>query len=231
MSPMQAQHASALATYAALVRRAFAAQARALVVFGPALDPHPPAGRLLDSAIIVGQDDLAPLRALAEHGRSLAADGFAAPLVLTAQAIDRARDTFPLELLDLTQRRRLVFGEDPFLGLALDPAHLRLQCERELRSLRIALRQRLLQAGGASTIPCADLVADTARVLRGLLHGIGAAPAGPDVAVLGTAEKTWSLDLAPLRQALAGADDWATFQAVYGVVGALAAIADRDAAR
>lgn len=217
--------ASAITGYAALVRRLFAERAHALVLCGPALDPQPPAGRRMDSVLVVAGDEIEPLRALAGHGRALAADGFAAPLIMPATAIPRMRDSFPLELLDLVQRRRLVFGDDPFAGLELDREHLRLQCERELRTLRIALRQRVLAAAGG--VPsCGDLVVDVDRVLRGLL-AVGGHPAqSDDLAVITAAETALRVELAPLRRAAAGEGGWEVYRALYAAVTALTAVAD-----
>jgi predicted nucleotidyltransferase len=70
-----------------------------------------------------------------------------APLVLTRDELERSTDVFSIELLDMQQRHRLLFGDDLLSGLRV-PMHLhRVQLEYELREKLILLRGRLLAAG------------------------------------------------------------------------------------
>jgi hypothetical protein len=67
-------------------------------------------------------------------------------LVLTREEIERSTDVFSIELLDMQQRHRVLFGEDVLSGLQI-PMHLhRVQLEYELREKLILLRTRLLAA-------------------------------------------------------------------------------------
>lgn len=67
-----------------------------------------------------------------------------APLVLTREEIERSTDVFSIELLDMQQRHRVLFGDDVLSGLHI-PMHLhRAQLEYELREKLILLRSRLL---------------------------------------------------------------------------------------
>lgn len=71
-----------------------------------------------------------------------------APLVLTREELERSTDVFSIELLDMQQRHRVLFGDDPLTGLSI-PMHLhRAQLEYELREKLILLRQRLLLHAG-----------------------------------------------------------------------------------
>jgi predicted nucleotidyltransferase len=71
-----------------------------------------------------------------------------APLVLTREELERSTDVFSIELLDMQQRHRLLFGDDVLSGLNI-PMHLhRAQLEYELREKLILLRERLLLAAG-----------------------------------------------------------------------------------
>lgn len=70
-----------------------------------------------------------------------------APLVLTREELERSTDVFSIELLDMQQRHRVLFGDDVLSGLGI-PMHLhRAQLEYELREKLILLRERLLLAG------------------------------------------------------------------------------------
>ena len=50
----------------------------------------------------------------------------------------------------MKQYHQVVFGEDVLSSIEIQPEHLRLQCERELRGKLIHLRQEYLNTGGKS---------------------------------------------------------------------------------
>jgi len=71
-----------------------------------------------------------------------------APLVMTKEELKRSADVFSIELFDMKQRHRLLFGEDVLASLEI-PMHLhRTQLEYELREKLILLRERVLMASG-----------------------------------------------------------------------------------
>jgi hypothetical protein len=72
-----------------------------------------------------------------------------APLVLTQEELERSADVFSIELLDMQQHHRVLFGDDNLLTGLRIPMHLhRAQVEYELREKHILLRERLLEAVG-----------------------------------------------------------------------------------
>ena len=67
---------------------------------------------------------------------------------MTRDEIERSADVFTIELIDVKQHHRVLFGEDVFKDLSL-PANLhRVQVEYELREKLVLLRQHLLLAAG-----------------------------------------------------------------------------------
>lgn len=68
------------------------------------------------------------------------------PLVMTQQELERSADVFSIELLDMKQRHRVLFGDDVVTGLRILMHLHRAQVEYELREKLILLRQRLLLA-------------------------------------------------------------------------------------
>ena len=74
----------------------------------------------------------------------------AAPTVFTPAYLARSVDTFPLEFIEIQQQHVTVLGEDHFAPLVFEPAHVRLQCERELKVLEIGLQQGILVSQGRS---------------------------------------------------------------------------------
>jgi predicted nucleotidyltransferase len=70
------------------------------------------------------------------------------PLVFAREELRRSADVFPVELADIRDSRRVLWGEDPLEGIEPDPANLRHQLERELKEKQLRLRDRFLLTGG-----------------------------------------------------------------------------------
>jgi len=66
-------------------------------------------------------------------------------LILTLKHIKTSLDSFPLEFLDIKERHELIFGEDIFDSLSFDRENLRLEIERQIKSLKVRLYQILLE--------------------------------------------------------------------------------------
>jgi hypothetical protein len=88
------------------------------------------------------------------------------PLFLTRHQIEKSLDVFPIEWIEIQERRLLLEGEDVVAGLEVPRSNLRLQLEHELRGKHIRLRQALL----ASLRRPAELE----RVLRGAASSFAA---------------------------------------------------------
>ena len=67
-----------------------------------------------------------------------------APLVLTRQELERSADVFSIELQDMQQRHRVLYGDDLLEKLEIPRRWHRAQLEYELREKLILLRERLL---------------------------------------------------------------------------------------
>ena len=72
--------------------------------------------------------------------------GFALPLVIDEEFLERARDTFPMEIDDLRRAHRPLAGTDVLAALTVDRTHLRRQCEHEARAKLLRLRALYLDA-------------------------------------------------------------------------------------
>ncbi len=66
------------------------------------------------------------------------------PLMFGEAEWNGSADVFPIEFGDMRDAHRVLRGPDPFQNLQIDPEHLRLQCEHELRSKLIQLREYYL---------------------------------------------------------------------------------------
>jgi len=74
--------------------------------------------------------------------------GFALPLLMDKEFLQRSRDVFPMEFYDIAEQHRLLWGEDVFQALGLDGRHLRFQAEYEARSKLLRLEALYLEFAG-----------------------------------------------------------------------------------
>jgi hypothetical protein len=126
----------------------------ALYVYGSALGPgFDRASSDVNLLLVVDGLPFERLDALARAAAALPRPGQTAyhfaPLVLTAGTLADSADVFPIDYLDLKHRRALLQGRDVLEALQVPLVNLRHQCEYELRSRFIGLRQAFLRAGGA----------------------------------------------------------------------------------
>jgi hypothetical protein len=96
----------------------------------------------------------------------------AAPLLLAPADLQRSLDVFPLEMLDIQARHRVLAGDDLFTGLTVAPEAVRLECEREAKGKLVRLRALYLELAG-SMAEIRELMLDSRKtflhVMRGLL--------------------------------------------------------------
>ena len=100
-----------------------------------------------DFNLILVLEDLRPatLEELSPLLRRWIKKGHPSPRLFTPSLINESADVFPMEMLDLQNCRVVLFGRDAFGGLSLSRANLRLQCERELRTKLMRLREAYVE--------------------------------------------------------------------------------------
>lgn len=221
-----------LREFAQLVRDIAGSNAKALTLFGAATtDAFDPTRQTARSVLVVENVDLAALRSLAEHGARLGKASIAAPLVMTPDYIADSLDTFPLELIEIMQKHVTLFGDDHFVDLSFEDAHVRLQCERELKVILIGLRQGLLAAAGREKFIGAlemDIGEGLTRTLRGLLWLKGKKDGMPAIDVVTEVEKITDRKLGGIRTAMdpSAEHGWLAFEKLYADVEALGNLVD-----
>lgn len=192
-----------------------------------------PTNASIRSVLVMEKVDLDALRRIGEQGPRFGKQRIAAPLIMTPPYIKASCDTFPLELLEITQNRCVVFGDDYFADLSFENADIRHQCERELKALAISLRQGLLASSGSE--PVVSEVMKNAgegllRVMRGMLWLKGQQEKQPGPRVVDAMEKLTERNLPGIRAAVTSSRDSSSapheFDFLYQDVEALGAIAD-----
>ncbi len=98
--------------------------------------------------VVADRLDMTELNALSKPATQWTRAGHRPPLLFTPAQLEASVDVFPIELLDVQQSHRVLFGEDPLVNIVVNHEHLRLQLERELKGKLLALRERYLLTGG-----------------------------------------------------------------------------------
>lgn len=127
------------------------------------------------------------------------------PLCMTRHELERSTDVFTIELLDMVQHHRVLYGGDVLEGLQIPMNVHRVQVEYELREKLVLLRQHVLVAAN-----------DDARLWDVLLHSVpsfatlfrhalivlgASAPAGRRAAVAAIG-KLLTFDISAIQQVL-----------------------------
>jgi hypothetical protein len=131
------------------LRAAAGANLESVILFGSAVDGdfHPEFSNV-NLFCVIRDSSFAALQALAPTVKWWSAQKQPPPLFMTRDEIRRSVDVFTIELLDMQQHHRVLFGEDVLPGLSI-PANLhRAQVEYELREKLALLRQHLLLVSG-----------------------------------------------------------------------------------
>ncbi len=192
LSTVPAELRKAVIDYMQRVQAVAGSQVSCLALLGSVAAGTFVAGRHLAQNVLVLQTiDLDRLRQLAKQMPRFRRLTIAPPLVLTPAYLRSSLDTFPLELLEIQQQHLTILGEDCFAPLEFDAKFVRLQCERELKSMLLAMRQALLTAAGDEKrlfdqhVHAAD---GLMRILRGMLWLKGSRQVRPAAEVVSEIE-------------------------------------------
>ena len=74
------------------------------------------------------------------------------PLFWGAEELKDSADVFPIEFQDIAQNSKVLYGADPFKGIAIDTKNLAHQLEFELRSKLLTLRSEWPKVKGSRSL-------------------------------------------------------------------------------
>ncbi len=213
--------------YAQKVQALAGSNGLALTLFGSiAAGTFDPKLHRARSVVVLQTVDLEMLRLFAKEGLGLGKARIAAPLIMTPDYIKASLDSFPLEFIEITQCHLCVFGQDYFTDLPFLESHVRLQCEREIKTILIGMRQGLLAAAGREKL-FAEIETDVAerlvRTLRGLLWLRNQKEPRPAAQVVSQIEEQVNRALPGVRGAIqeGGQHGWGEFKTLYEDIDAL----------
>jgi hypothetical protein len=129
------------------MREAAGANLESVILYGSAVagDFHPEFSNL-NLFCVLRDSSFAALQALAPVAQWWERQKQPPPLVMTCRELECSTDIFTIELLDMQQHRRVLFGEDVLTGLHISMHLHHVQVEYELREKLVLLRQQLLLA-------------------------------------------------------------------------------------
>ncbi len=131
-----------------------------------------------------------------------------APMLFDPVYLESARDVFPIELLDIADRHRLLRGEDVFADPRIDSAHMRLEVEEQLRGKMLHLWHCSLGTAGSRRLDrrlLTDTISAFGPILRGLLYLHGAERPATTAALLSAVQETCSVRLPAMSDLAAAA--------------------------
>ena len=105
----------------------------------------------LNLLVILRRADAETLRRGSTLAREWAQGGNPPPLILGEAEWRGSADVFPIEYSDMRDAHILLHGSNPFTGVEIRWEDLRLQCEHELKSKQIRLREHFLLAASDSS--------------------------------------------------------------------------------
>jgi hypothetical protein len=139
---MAADRSSHLAPLIDDLQRIFGPRLEAVVAYGRQKQGPVPTLALVESLTL---DDL---NGCAERTSRWARAGIATPLLLTHGDFSRSLDAFPIEYGEIIDHHDIVFGSDPFAGLAITREDLRRACEVQVKSHLLHLREDYIETRG-----------------------------------------------------------------------------------
>jgi hypothetical protein len=149
-------------------------------------------------------------------------------MILIESVIARAADVFPVFYDEIKRCHTVLHGRDVFSDLTIEPHHLRLRIEQELREVQIRLRRAVVDAQGNQDSlrgVVARKIKQVRSPIRALLEKKGVATDGDLPTVLKTAGKTFGVDVSAVSRV--DEDPGAAHDALVALLGK--AIDDVDA--
>ena len=153
------------------LRVVFGPRLLSLVVYGRHALEAPAPQQPVHTLALVDDLGMADLEAASRLARDWRAAGLAVPLMLSRVDFARSLDVFPLELGAIIDAHRVVYGSDPFAGLAVNDHDVRRACEIDLKGHLLHLRESYVETFGDPDA-IAALVDASSAALRTLVSNV-----------------------------------------------------------
>lgn len=188
------------------VTKVYGIELEGVLLYGSAVRGEFMPGRSnLNILLVMSSCDLAVLKKYDGIHKRWSKEQVVVPLFLTAADFQSAASVFPLEYQDIQEGHRVLWGQDPFVGLKIDSRHLALEVLQALRGNLLRLRQRLVEGRSseeAITILLSLSITGLLPALRGLQRLLNRPALAHGEPLLKDIESQLDVDLTGLRDAL-----------------------------
>ncbi len=195
-----------LKSYVKDVTRVYGRELEGILLYGSAVrGEFLPGSSNLNMLLVMSSYDLSVLKRYDSIHKRWSKEHVVVPLFLTAADLQSASFAFPLEYQDIYECHRLLWGQDPFVGLKIDTRYLAAEVLQGLRGNLLRLRQRLVEGRSteeAMTILLALSITALLPVLRGLQRLLSRPVLAHGEPLLKDLESYLAIDLSGLRDAL-----------------------------
>ncbi|MEQ1680063.1 MAG: hypothetical protein ABL950_05620 [Nitrospira sp.] len=195
-----------LKSYVKDVTRVYGSELEGILLYGSAVrGEFLPGSSNLNMLLVMSSYDLSVLKRYDSINKRWSKEHVVVPLFLTAADLQSASFAFPLEYQDIHECHRLLWGQDPFVGLKIDSRYLAAEVLQGLRGNLLRLRQRLVEGRSteeAMTILLSLSITGLLPVLRGLQRLLERPVSAHGEALLKDLESYLAVDLSGLRDAL-----------------------------
>ena len=195
-----------LKSYVKDVTKLYGNELEGILLYGSAVRGEFLSGRSnLNLLLVMSSYDLEVLKKYDSIHKRWSKEQVVVPLFLTADDLQSASFAFPLEYQDILECHRLLWGQDPFVGLKIDARYLAGEVLQALRGNLLRLRQRLVEGRSteeAMTILLSLSITALLPALRGLQRLLGRPVLAHGDPLLKDLEVHLNVDLTGLRDAL-----------------------------
>ena len=133
----------------------------------------------VNSIFVLNDMDHKFLKLIAPLGKKYSKQKVAAPLIMTPEYIRTSLDVFPIEFLNFKLIHTAVYGDNILEDIEIGRLNLRLQCERELKTKLILLRQGYVSSLGDTKLLTENIVNSITGYIpmfRGIIMLLGKEP-------------------------------------------------------
>lgn len=195
-----------LKSYVKDIAKVYETELEGILLYGSAVRGDFLPGRSnLNLILVMSSYDLSVLKKYDSIHKRWSKEQVVVPLFLTAADLRSSSFAFPLEYQDIHECHRLLWGQDPFVGLKINARYLAAEVLQALRGNLLRLRQRLVEGRSteeAMTILLSLSITALMPALRGLQRLLSHPVHAHGEALLNDLESHLKIDLAGLRDAL-----------------------------
>jgi predicted nucleotidyltransferase len=130
------------------LQAALGAGIRSVILYGSAAaGDHAPKRSDYNVLVVADRLGVKEMTALSKPSLAWQKAGNPPPLFFTLERLKKSADVFPIELMDIRDSRKILYGEDVIGEVEIHPENLRLVLEHELKSHLIRLRDAFIATG------------------------------------------------------------------------------------